>query len=76
MDREKCCANCEFFEPRNNFCRRFPPKPIVIDTDKGYNSNNRKDYSRKDFIISKYPVVSMPELDWCGEFNEKGKEIL
>lgn len=70
MEREKCCMNCKFFEARNNFCRRFPPKPIVIDTDKSYNN------SRKDFIISKYPVVSMPELDWCGEFNDKGKEIL
>lgn len=70
MEREKCCANCKCFEARNNFCRRFPPQPIVIDSDKGYNT------TRKDFIISKYPVISMPELDWCWEFIDKTKEIL
>ena len=80
MERDECCKDCRFFEPRNSFCRRNPPTPIVIDTDRGYSSNQRGGYNnshKKDFIISKYPVISLPEVDWCGEFEDADEvEIL
>ncbi len=70
MERDECCKDCKYFEARNNFCRRNPPTPIVIDTDKGYSTSQRGVSHKKDFIISKYPVISMPDLDWCGEFDD------
>ncbi len=68
MKYEKCCESCKFFEPRNKFCRRFPPTPIVKDTENHYKSHTGEK-GKRDFIISKYPVIAMPDLDWCGEFE-------
>jgi len=58
------CAICEFYEERTGFCRRFPPTPVVIAVaDKKYHEN-------KDYAVSKYPVISFPDIDWCGEFKD------
>jgi hypothetical protein len=64
----KSCENCVFFQAKNKFCRRFPPQPVVIEI-----LENGK---RRDIVVSKFPVVVFPEIDYCGEFEDKEDELL
>ncbi len=60
----RVCRGCEFYEDRTGFCRRFPPTPVIISVKA---NENKKE--NKDIAVSKYPVISFPDADWCGEFN-------
>ena len=60
--KEECCRKCEFYEERTGFCRRFPPTPVVIAIQ------NKHTKQLKDHVVSKYPVISFPDADWCAEF--------
>jgi hypothetical protein len=57
----KSCKDCEFFEEDNGFCRRFPPKPVVL----------KKKLQNKFVVESMFPIISKPEKDWCGEHKPK-----
>lgn len=54
---DKNCTNCMFFEKENSFCRRYPATPLVI-----------KNKQKNKFVVEgMFPIISKPELDWCGE---------
>ena len=58
------CIKCRFFDNRNSFCRRFPPTTIP--------SGNKYDELtgyKITFAKTVYPIMSMPEVDYCGEFQ-------
>jgi len=63
MNNDRVCKQCEFYEERTGFCRRFPPTSVII------NVKDKKTNEFKDLAVSKYPVISLPNADWCGEFN-------
>lgn len=63
MENTNTCIKCKFYEPRSGFCRKNPPIPVVIP-DK-YDSH----------LMSAFPRIPCPELDWCGYF-EKDKKML
>ena len=56
---KKCCYNCKFFEQRNCFCRFFPPTPMIVNV------------GGVQVTTSNYPKISIPELDWCGQFEKQ-----
>jgi hypothetical protein len=56
-ENKNCCQNCEFFEPRTSFCRRYPPTPMIINV------------GGVQVTTSNFPKISIPDVDWCGEFN-------
>lgn len=62
MSNEKVCKECGFYEERTGFCRRFPPTPVIIGV------KDKQTHELKDYAVSKYPVISFPDADWCGEF--------
>jgi hypothetical protein len=53
---DTCCQNCKFFECRNNFCRRYPPTPMIINV------------GGVQVTTSNFPKITIPDVDWCGEF--------
>ena len=57
MTTEKKCINCKFFEERTGFCRKEPPKPVVIKEN------------GQCFISSVFAKIPMPQLDFCHEFQ-------
>lgn len=62
LDPDKvCCKNCVFYQLENKFCRRFPPTVLIITNPK----------SGDDIAVSKFPVITFAETDWCGEFDNK-----
>lgn len=60
----RVCATCDHYvemQMGNNpvaigFCRRYPPIPVLTDTE-------------SNFISSHYPQVERNE--WCGEFSKR-----
>ncbi len=61
MEENKVCKNCIAFDESTNFCRLNPPIPNEIFDGK------------KRITISKFPVILMPEKDYCSHF--KGRVI-
>ena len=61
--KRKCCANCDVFDKETRFCRLNPPIPIreTIKESNGY---------VKQVIVSMFPVIRMPEQDWCSNFKD------
>lgn len=62
---QSTCSECAFFDNRNSFCRRFPPSVIP--------SGNKYDELtgyKTTFAKTVYPIISMPEVDYCGEFQQ------
>jgi hypothetical protein len=57
MKNKLSCKQCTYFDSDNSFCRRFPPTPVVIKRD------------GKQLVVSKYPVIQMPNVDYCGEIR-------
>lgn len=57
QQKQICCQKCKFFEARNGFCRRKPPIPMALNI------------SGVQVTTSNYPKISMPDVDWCGEFQ-------
>lgn len=56
---ESVCRNCKNFEERTNFCRLNPPQMVEVEyTDKYTHKIQRS-------VASKFPTISMPELDYC-----------
>lgn len=55
----KNCINCKFFEERTSFCRKEPPKPIVV------NENGQA------YISSVFAKIPMPQLDYCFQFQQR-----
>lgn len=53
----KACIMCIYYEERSGFCRRFPPKPLVVPDTYGTH------------IMSAFPKIPAPNLDWCSEFK-------
>jgi hypothetical protein len=64
MEIKKCCANCNSFDSRNRFCRVNPPQPIIFVLE------------GKKVTESQYPVVKLPEVDWCQKFQADTKQKL
>ena len=64
---ENVCNKCKFFEQRTHFCRLNTPTPVVfLQVEKDHNDN-------QIFVNkagSKYPVIGMPEMDFCSKFEE------
>jgi hypothetical protein len=62
------CEVCHFFESRTHFCRLNPPTPVIyLQIEKDENGD-------QIFINkagSKYPVIGLPELDFCSKFKRK-----
>lgn len=54
------CNNCIHFDQRTHFCRKAPPKPVVFYDPK----------IKENKVSSKFPVITLPELDYCSEFEE------
>lgn len=54
-----CCQKCKFFEQRNSFCRFYPPTPMTINV------------SGIQVTTSNFPKITIPDVDWCGQFQEK-----
>ena len=65
MNTEKCCERCLAYEPRTGFCRLNPPTPVTIKV------KDKHSGEVKDFVVSKYPVISFPDTDWCQKFEDK-----
>ena len=63
MSNRKVCRECIFYEDRTGFCRRYPPISVVIAV------KDKNTGEVKDLAVSKYPVISFPDADWCGEFE-------
>ena len=60
------CQNCRFFEQRTHFCRLNPPTPVVfLQVEK--DDNGDQIFINK--AGSKYPVIGMPEMDYCSQFK-------
>lgn len=64
------CLICRYFEARSQFCRKNPPVPLLIPDENGYH------------VMSAYPKISCPTLDWCSQFenirqiaNDKNDDI-
>jgi len=58
----KCCFDCKYFDDRTHFCRRTPPIPVVFYDNK----------TKENKVSSKFPVITMPELDYCSQFETIG----
>ncbi len=54
-----CCLNCNHFDDNTHFCRLNPPVPMIF-YDK---------VTRTEKTTSKYPVITLPEKDYCS-FHE------
>ena len=64
-ENEMCCDKCMYFQSENKFCRRFPPTPVVVESNNVGNGNYSINPSK---IITKFPIIPMPHVDFCGEF--------
>lgn len=57
----ECCGTCKYWvllsQHGDGACRRYPPRPFLIQTNDGYSA------------ISHYPALS--EDRWCGEYSAK-----
>lgn len=51
------CIKCKYYETRSGFCRKNPPVPLVIPDQNGTH------------IMSAFPKIPAPNLDWCSEFK-------
>ena len=60
----KCCNNCIHFQERTHFCRLNPPSPVVV-----YDKE-----TRGEKITSKFPVITMPQSDYCAGFEADGNK--
>lgn len=60
------CSRCLHFDPRTHFCRFNPPVPVVLFDER------RNMVS----VSSKWPVVAMPELDYCAHFSDVDDQIV
>jgi Fe-S-cluster containining protein len=69
---KKQCINCKFFESKNSFCRRFPPTVVVEEREIHEDRSNYGNSVSKNrqIIMTKFPVIIKPELDWCGEWED------
>ena len=60
------CSTCRFFEIKNKFCRRHPPA-VVIEHRRAYESPTAAMNREKEVTLAKFPVITRPDIDWCGE---------
>lgn len=64
-NNQPTCVGCAFFDNRNNFCRRFPPSVIPSG-----NKHDELTGYKITFAKTVYPIIAMPEVDYCGEFQQ------
>ncbi len=69
-NEEKACDQCLAYEHRTKFCRLNPPTPVTIQV------KDKQTDEIKHFVVSKYPVISFPETDFCLQFVDKNLLIL
>jgi len=56
----KHCINCKYFDARSGFCRKEPPKPIVVpDSTVG----------GRHGVLTVFPKIPMPLVDYCWEYD-------
>jgi hypothetical protein len=55
------CENCQFYDPSDVSCRRFPPQCTATLT------------GGQVSILSGFPNVD-PGIDWCGEWQYAGSK--
>jgi hypothetical protein len=78
QESEPCCENCMFLyinEGGVQYCRRYPPRPMIDHLSKdgaGFNVNYYIETNRfkNGTNCYHYPLVSAE--DWCGEYK-RGK---
>lgn len=58
METKKTCSTCMFFEPRTKFCRKNPPMPLTVDE------------KMTKYTTAIFAKIQMPDVDWCGEWND------
>ena len=55
---ENACIKCRWFEARSGFCRKHPPSPVIVPDKYGVH------------MMSAFPKIPAPNLDWCSEFEK------
>ena len=68
---EKVCANCKYYDSGvgHGICRKNPPIPVI--KKKIFKKKNQSGFEEVEVTTSKFPSVTHPDKDWCGEFEEE-----
>lgn len=74
---ERRCGNCQFYDDPSEECRRYAPRPSLVEFYGLCLALSRRDEEALDLVGQCASQADFPKTapgDWCGEFIRRSAE--